>query len=91
MAQAVVDGREFFKNPILGSMRLKLPGRKPDENGEVVQRVPYGNPVDPPREGNRLLNLEKVEAWLKEVHKIHEEKEWDGYPHMVVRKMVSKL
>ena len=46
-----------------------------DENGEVVQRVPYGNPLDPPREGNRLLsNLEKVEAWMKEVHKIHEEK-----------------
>ena len=21
-----------------------------DENGEVVQRVPYGNPLDPPRE-----------------------------------------
>ena len=46
-----------------------------DENGEVVQRVPYGNPLDPPREGNRLLsNVEKIESWLKEVHKIHEEK-----------------
>ena len=46
-----------------------------DENGEVVQRVPYGNPLDPPREGNRLLsNVEKIEAWMKEVHKIHEEK-----------------
>ena len=46
-----------------------------DENGGVVQRVPYGNPIDPPREGNRLLsNVEKIEAWMKEVHKIYEKK-----------------
>ena len=46
-----------------------------DESGKVVQRVPYGNPLDPPKEGNRLLsNLEKIESWMKQVHKIHEEK-----------------
>ena len=78
MAQAVVDGCVNFSKirfwEACETAEVAWEETK-DENGEVVQRVPYGNPVDPPREGNRLLsNLEKVEAWLKEVHKIHEEK-----------------
>ena len=53
----------------------RIKSEDPDEGGKVVQRVPYGNPLDPPKEGNRLLsNLEKIESWMKQVHKIHEEK-----------------
>ena len=79
MAQAVVDGCVNFSKirfwEACETAEVAWEETK-DENGkEVVQRVPYGNPVDPPREGNRFVsNLEKVEAWLKEVHKIHEEK-----------------
>ena len=46
-----------------------------DADGKVVNRAPYGKPHDEPREGNRLLkNLEKIAAWLRSVHEIHEEK-----------------
>lgn len=46
-----------------------------DEEGNVVSRVPYGNPHEEPHEGNRILaNLEKISRWLREVHKTHEEK-----------------
>ena len=81
MAKAIVEGCDFSKIRFwrLETAEVAWEETK-DENREVVQRVPYGNPLDPPREGNRLLsNLEKVEAWMKEVHKIHEEKEWDGF------------
>ena len=46
-----------------------------DEEGNVVNRAPYGNPHEEPQEGNRILaNLEKISGWLREVHKTHEEK-----------------
>ena len=44
-----------------------------DEEGKVIGRMPYGNPHDEPREGNRILaNLEKVLEWLVQVHDMHE-------------------
>jgi hypothetical protein len=78
MAQAVVDGCVDFSKvrfwEACETAEVAWEESK-DENGEVVQRIPYGNPLDPPREGNRLLsNLEKIESWMKQVHKIHEEK-----------------
>jgi hypothetical protein len=45
-----------------------------DEEGKVVGRMPYGNPHDEPKEGNRILaNLEQISGWLGQVHKLHEE------------------
>ena len=45
-----------------------------DEEGKVVGRMPYGNPHDEPKEGNRILaNLEQISEWLGQVHKLHEE------------------
>lgn len=78
MAQAVVDGCVDFSKirfwEACETAEVAWDETKND-NGEVTQRVPYGNPIDPPREGNRLLlNLEKIESWIKQVHKIHEEK-----------------
>ena len=78
MAQAVVDGCVDFSKvrfwEACETAEVAWEESK-DENGEVAQRIPYGNPLDPPREGNRLLsNLEKIESWMKQVHKIHEEK-----------------
>ena len=78
MTQAVVDGCVDFSKirfwEACETAEVAWDETK-DENGEVTQRVPYGNPLDPPREGNRLLsNLEKIESWMKQVHKIHEEK-----------------
>jgi hypothetical protein len=78
MAQAVVDGCVDFSKvrfwEACETAEVAWEESK-DENGEVVQRIPYGNPLDPPKEGNRLLsNLEKIESWMKQVHKIHEEK-----------------
>lgn len=44
-----------------------------DEEGNVVQRVPYGDPLEKPRPGNRLLaNLEQILTWLENVHAVHE-------------------
>ena len=78
MAQAVVDGCVDFSKirfwQACETAEVAWDETK-NENGEVTQRVPYGNPLDPPREGNRLLsNLEKIESWMKQVHKIHEDK-----------------
>jgi hypothetical protein len=78
MAQVIVDGCVNFHKirfwEACETAEVAWEETK-DEDGKVVQRVPYGDPLDPPREGNRLLsNLEKVESWLKEVHKIHQEK-----------------
>lgn len=78
MAQAVVDGCVDFSKirfwEACETAEVAWDETK-NENGEVTQRVPYGNPLDPPQEGNRLLsNLEKIESWMKQVHKIHEEK-----------------
>ena len=44
-----------------------------DEEGNVVQRVPYGDSLEKPRPGNRLLaNLEQILTWLENVHVAHE-------------------
>ena len=46
-----------------------------DEEGNVVGRSPYGNPHDEPKEGNRILsNIQRIAGWMREVHKMHEEK-----------------
>ena len=77
MAQAVVGCVDFSKIRFWEACETAEVAwdETKNENGEVIQRVPYGNPLDPPREGNRLLsNLEKIESWMKQVHKIHEEK-----------------
>ena len=76
MAKAIVEGCVDFKIRFWEACETaEVAWEETNENGEVVQRVPYGNPLNPPREGNRLLsNVEKIEAWMKEVHKIHEEK-----------------
>ena len=78
MAQAITDGCVDFSKvrfwEACETAEVAWDETK-NENGEVTQRVPYGNPLDPPREGNRLLsNLEKIESWMKQVHNIHEEK-----------------
>ena len=45
-----------------------------DEEGNVVGRMPYGNPHDEPKAGNRILaNLEQIAEWLGQVHELHEE------------------
>ena len=45
------------------------------EDGQSPQRIPYAEPVKEPRPGNRILsNLEQINLWLGEVHKIHEDK-----------------
>ena len=50
-----------------------------DEEGNVVGRMPYGNPHDEPKEGNRILsNLEQISDWLEQVHKVHEENGMGG-------------
>jgi len=46
-----------------------------DEEGNVVGRMPYGNPHDKPRDGNRILaNLEQISKWLGQVHELHQER-----------------
>jgi hypothetical protein len=46
-----------------------------DEEGNVVNRMPYGKPHDEPKEGNRLLaNAQKIATWLRSVHELHDEK-----------------
>jgi len=46
-----------------------------DEEGNVVGRMPYGNPHDEPRDGNRILaNLEQISKWLGQVHELHQER-----------------
>jgi len=44
-----------------------------DADGNVVSRMPYGNPLENPAEGNRILaNLKQISTWLGEVHSLHE-------------------
>jgi hypothetical protein len=46
-----------------------------DQEGNVVNRMPYGKPHDEPKEGNRLLaNLVKIGSWLQSVHEAHADK-----------------
>jgi len=44
-----------------------------DADGNVVSKMPYGNPLETPAEGNRILaNLKQISTWLAEVHSLHE-------------------
>ncbi len=44
-----------------------------DVEGNVVGKMPYGNPLEKPRDGNRILvNLRQISNWLGEVHSLHE-------------------
>ena len=44
-----------------------------DAEGNVIGKMPYGNPLDNPTDGNRILaNLKQIATWLAEVHVLHE-------------------
>ena len=44
-----------------------------DADGNVVSKMPYGNSLETPGEGNRILaNLKQISTWLAEVHSLHE-------------------
>mgnify|MGYP003991491287 CR=1 FL=1 len=78
MAQAITDGCVDFSKvrfwEACETAEVAWEESK-DEEGNVVGRMPYGNPLDKPKEGNRILsNLEQISEWLEEVHKLHEEK-----------------
>ena len=78
MAQAVTDGSVDFGKvrfwEACETAEIAWDETK-DEEGNVVARAPYGQPHEEPQEGNRILcNLEKIAGWLREVHRIHEEK-----------------
>ena len=61
-----------------------------DEEGKVIGRMPYGNPHDEPREGNRILaNLEKILEWLVQVHDMHEKNGMGWASRMVVPRTAS--
>ncbi|MBO94852.1 MAG: hypothetical protein CMI32_08155 [Opitutales bacterium] len=82
MAQAVTDGCVDFGKihfwEACETAEIAWEETK-DEEGVVVNRMPYGKQHDEPKEGNRLLsNLERIAAWLRAAHKTHEEKgmEW---------------
>ena len=37
-----------------------------DDEGQVVQRLPYGNSLEEPQPGNRILaNLEQILIWME--------------------------
>ena len=76
MAQAVTDGCVDFSKirfwEACETAEVAWDEAK-DEEGKVIGRMPYGNPHDEPREGNRILaNLEKILEWLVQVHDMHE-------------------
>ena len=77
MAQAITDGCVDFSKvrfwEACETAEVAWEESK-DEEGNVVGRMPYGNPHDKPKEGNRILaNLERIAEWLGQVHKLHEE------------------
>ena len=44
-----------------------------DVDGNVMSKMPYGDPLETPGEGNRILaNLKQISTWLAEVHSLHE-------------------
>ena len=44
-----------------------------DADGNVMSKMPYGDPLETPGEGNRILaNLKQISTWLAEVHSLHE-------------------
>ena len=44
-----------------------------DADGNVVSKMPCGNSLETPGEGNRILaNLKQISTWLAEVHSLHE-------------------
>ena len=44
-----------------------------DVDGNVMSKMPYGDPLETPGEGNRILaNLKQISTLLAEVHSLHE-------------------
>ena len=78
MAQAVLEGCvDFSKIHFWEACETAEVGWEESvgEDGETAHRIPYGDPLETPRPGNRILsNLEQIHTWLETVHKIHEEK-----------------
>ena len=78
MAQAVLEGCvDFSKIHFWEACETAEVGWEESvgEDGETAHRIPYGDPLETPRQGNRILsNLEQIHTWLETVHKIHEEK-----------------
>lgn len=76
MAQAVTDGCvEFSKIRFWEACETAEVAweESKDAEGNVVGKMPYGNPLENPRDGNRILsNLKQIENWLIEVHSLHE-------------------
>ena len=61
------------------------------EDGESPQRIPYAEPVEEPRPGNRILsNLEQINLWLEKCTKFTRIKGWDGFLPMDARRMGSR-
>jgi hypothetical protein len=76
MAQAVTDGCVDFSKirfwEACETAEVAWEESK-DAEGNVVGKMPYGNPLENPRDGNRILsNLKQIENWLTEVHSLHE-------------------
>lgn len=76
MAQAVTDGCVDFSKirfwEACETAEVAWEESK-DAEGNVVGKMPYGNPLEDPRDGNRILsNLKQIENWLAEVHSLHE-------------------
>ena len=72
MAQAVTDGCVDFSKirfwEACETAEVAWEESK-DAEGNVVGKMPYGNPLENPRDGNRILsNLKQIENWLTEVH-----------------------
>jgi hypothetical protein len=77
MAQAVTDGCVNFSKvrfwEACETAEIAWDEGK-DEEGNVVSRMPYGNPHDEPKAGNRILaNLEQILGWVDKIHQLHEE------------------
>ena len=94
MAQAITDGCVDFSKvrfwEACETAEVAWEESK-DEEGKVVGRIPYANPHDKPKEGNRILaNLERISEWLGQVHKLHEENGMGWVSPTVAPKMVNK-
>ena len=76
MAQAVTEGCVNFSKirfwEACETAELAWEETK-DSEGKVVSKAPYGNPLEKPGEGNRILsNLKQISTWLSEEHTLHE-------------------
>ena len=72
MAQAVLEGCvDFSKIHFWEACETAEVGWEESvgEDGETAHRIPYGDPLETPRPGNRILsNLEQIHTWLETVH-----------------------